>query len=57
MREVVQEAMTYLDKIKEKDLRVSLIDTLRTITEGKVILGQINGWCLGTYCFKDLCRN
>ena len=36
VRDVVQEAMTYLDKIKEKDIQVKLIDTLRVITEGKI---------------------
>jgi len=36
VRDVVQEAMTYLDKIKEKTIQVSLIDTLRVITEGKI---------------------
>lgn len=36
VRDVVQEAMTYLDKIKEKDIQIKLIDTLRVITEGKI---------------------
>jgi len=36
VRDVVQEAMKYLEEIKEKTIKISLIDTLRTITEGKI---------------------
>jgi len=38
VRDVVQEAMTYLDHIKEKPIKLALIDTLRTITEGKIFV-------------------
>lgn len=36
VRDVVAEAMNFLDQIKDKELKISLIDTLRTITEGKI---------------------
>lgn len=36
VRDVVQEAMGYLDKITDKNLQISLINTLRVITEGKI---------------------
>jgi 26S proteasome regulatory subunit N5 len=38
IRDIVQEAMTYLDKIDDKNARIALIDTLRTITEGKIFV-------------------
>ncbi len=33
---MVQEAYTYVDQIKDVDERLKLIDTLRTVTAGKV---------------------
>lgn len=33
---MVQECCTYVDQITEKDVRLKLIDTLRTVTEGKI---------------------
>jgi len=36
VQDFVREAMSYLDKIPEENVRMELIDTLRTITEGKI---------------------
>jgi len=36
VQDFVKEAMTYLDKISEESVRMELIDTLRSITEGKI---------------------
>eukprot|EP01111_Echinosteliopsis_oligospora_P004189 TRINITY_DN1666_c0_g1_i1.p2 TRINITY_DN1666_c0_g1~~TRINITY_DN1666_c0_g1_i1.p2 ORF type:complete len:189 (-),score=69.10 TRINITY_DN1666_c0_g1_i1:836-1402(-) len=36
--EMVQEATKYVDQITEKDIRINLISTLRTITEGKIFV-------------------
>ena len=33
---MVQETMTYLDHTPDMDTKLELIDTLRTVTEGKV---------------------
>ncbi|GAM22889.1 hypothetical protein SAMD00019534_060640 [Acytostelium subglobosum LB1] len=35
---IVQEAMTYVDQIAEKKAKLELIDTLRTITDGKMFV-------------------
>lgn len=39
---MVQEAMTYLDKTPSMAVKLKLIDTLRTVTAGKVFLRNIN---------------
>jgi len=36
VQDFVREAMTYLDKISDETTRMELLDTLRTITEGKI---------------------
>jgi len=36
VQDFVKEAMTYLDKIADKKIRLELLDTLRQITEGKI---------------------
>ena len=36
---MVQEAFTYVDKITAMDTKLKLIDTLRTVTAGKVVTG------------------
>jgi len=36
--EMVQEATKYADQINEKDIKINLINTLRTITEGKIFV-------------------
>lgn len=33
---MVQEAMSYLDQTPNKETKMQLLDTLRTVTEGKV---------------------
>jgi len=38
IRDMVQEAMTFVEQIGELDIRILLIDTLRTITEGKIFV-------------------
>jgi len=35
---MVKECCTFVDQIQDKDTKLKLIDTLRIITEGKVIL-------------------
>ena len=34
--DMVKEAMTYIDQISNKDDRVNLVSTLRTVTDGKI---------------------
>jgi len=34
---MVQTAMTYIDQIPDKETMLELINTIRTVTEGKVI--------------------
>ncbi len=44
---MVQEAQTYIDKLPSKELKYELIDTLRGVTEGKVIglfIVKVNCW-------------
>jgi len=36
VQDFVREAMTYLDKISEDNIKMELLDTLRSITEGKI---------------------
>jgi len=38
IQDFVKEAMTYLDKIPEKEIKLELLHTLRTITEGKIFV-------------------
>jgi 26S proteasome regulatory subunit N5 len=38
IQDFVKEAMTYLDQIPEKSIKLELLNTLRTITEGKVCI-------------------
>ncbi|EFA85935.1 26S proteasome non-ATPase regulatory subunit 12 [Heterostelium album PN500] len=38
IRAIVQEAMIYVDEIKDMKLKLELIDTLRTITDGKIFV-------------------
>jgi 26S proteasome regulatory subunit N5 len=33
---MIQEACTYVEKTPNQDVKLKLIDTLRTVTEGKV---------------------
>jgi 26S proteasome regulatory subunit N5 len=33
---MVQEAMTFLEKTPDKTTKLALIDTIRTVTEGKI---------------------
>jgi 26S proteasome regulatory subunit N5 len=37
IQRMVQEAMNYIDKTPSKETKVDLIQTLRTVTEGKVM--------------------
>jgi hypothetical protein len=37
---MIQEAMSYLDSTPDMDTKLELIDTLRTVTDGKVCLQQ-----------------
>lgn len=36
VQKMVQEAMTFIDKTPDQKIKLELIDTLRTVTEGKV---------------------
>jgi len=38
IRDTVQEAMNYVDKINNPEAKIALIDTLRNITEGKIFV-------------------
>eukprot|EP01133_Synstelium_polycarpum_P012974 gene12974-15249_t len=38
IKAIVQEAMTYVDKTSDMKLKLELIDTLRTITDGKIFV-------------------
>ncbi len=38
IQDFVKEAMTYLEKIAEKEIKLELLNTLRTITEGKIFV-------------------
>ena len=38
---MIQEAMKFADKISESKIKLELIDTLRTVTDGKVKLSRL----------------
>lgn len=39
---MIQECVTYVDKTPNKEIKVKLIETLRTVTEGKVSMKDIS---------------
>lgn len=54
---MVQEAMSYLDSTPDMETKLELIDTLRTVTDGKVseYTHKKKRDVLSTYISIDLC--
>jgi len=46
---MVQQAFSYIEKISNLDIKLKLIDTLRTVTAGKVSIGPYLKWQTNIY--------
>lgn len=54
---MIQEAYTYVEKTPSMDVKLKLIDTLRTVTAGKVWEGERECVCVQVWSCVSVCMS